>query len=78
MTRTVYIYDQELRKLVVKPQDTSANNSPRVMGDIEPYQTVGGGEPGKVITSRSKHREYLRRHNLIEVGNERKYFEPKG
>ena len=41
--------------------------------DMKPYQVVGP-EYGLVINSRSRHREYLRRHNLIEAGNERKYF----
>jgi hypothetical protein len=39
------------------------------MGDIDPYKAIGP-EYGKMITSRSKHREYLKKHNLIEVGNE--------
>jgi hypothetical protein len=45
-----------------------------IMPDIEPYTTVGGVNPGEVITSRSKHREYLKRSNAIEVGNEKDYF----
>ena len=44
-----------------------------IMPDIEPYQTVGP-EQGKVISSRSKEREYLRQHNLTQVGNEKEYF----
>lgn len=48
--------------------------SHNIMPDIEPYQTVGGDAPGTWITSRSKHREYLRRNNAIEVGNEKDYF----
>jgi hypothetical protein len=50
-----------------------ARTAPYVFGDIEPYQAVGP-EYGRVISSRSHHREYLKRHNLTEVGNERKYF----
>lgn len=49
---------------------------PYVIEDIKPYQAVGP-ECGKWITSRSQHREYLRKHKLIEVGNERKYFDGK-
>lgn len=44
-----------------------------IMPDIEPYQTVGP-EQGKVIGSRSKEREYLKRHGLEQVGNEKDYF----
>lgn len=41
--------------------------------DIEPYQAMGtdvatGKAP--VITSRSHHREYLKRNGYVEVGNE--------
>ena len=45
-----------------------------VWSDIEPYQAVGGDAPGSWITSRSRHREYLKRNNCIEVGNEKDYF----
>lgn len=47
-----------------------------VMRDIDDYRVVGP-EYGKVITSRSRHREYLKRHNLIEVGNERGVINPR-
>jgi len=47
--------------------------APAVMADIAPYQAMGvdvatGKAP--VITSRSEHRDYLRRNNFVEVGNE--------
>jgi len=45
--------------------------TPMVMGDIQPYQSMATGE---VITSRSRHREHLKQHGLIEVGNETKYI----
>ncbi len=38
-----------------------------VMGDIQPYRSTVTGE---MVTSRSAHRNHLRRHGLIEVGNE--------
>lgn len=46
------------------------NKSPYVIPDIEAYQVVGP-EYGKVISSRSKHRQYLRQHGLIEVGDQK-------
>ena len=58
-----------------KPQE---NKSARVWNDIEPYKAVGGDMAGKYITSRSKHREFLRRNNCIEVGNEWKAFSEYG
>ena len=39
-----------------------------IIPDIQPYQSMITGE---MITSRSKHREHLREHNCIEVGNEK-------
>lgn len=37
------------------------------MPDIQPYQSMVTGE---TITSRSRHREHLRQHNLLEIGND--------
>lgn len=45
-----------------------------VMPDIKPYRSMADGS---LITSRSKHREHLRMHNCVEVGNETKYLQPK-
>ena len=44
------------------------SNSPQIMLDIQPYTSM---VDGSVITSRSKHREHLRQHNCIEIGNEK-------
>jgi hypothetical protein len=41
--------------------------APYVMGDLTPYRSVITGEP---ITSRSQHREHLKQHRCIEIGNE--------
>ena len=63
-------YDQNTGKLVeVTGGVARKRTGPHVISDIEPYQVMGP-EYGKVITSRSKHREYLRKHDLIEVGTE--------
>jgi hypothetical protein len=40
---------------------------PYIMSDIKPYRSILTREP---ITSRSAHREHLRQHGVIEVGNE--------
>ena len=47
-------------------------NAPMVMPDIAPYQSM---IDGKMITSRSKHREHLRNNGCVEVGNETKYLQ---
>lgn len=39
----------------------------QIMPDIKPYKSMVTGE---MITSRSRHREHLRQHNCIEVGND--------
>lgn len=45
-----------------------------VVPDIQPYRSM---IDGSMITSRSRHREHLRQHNCIEVGNELKELKPK-
>lgn len=42
-------------------------HAPMVIPDIQPYQSQVTGE---MITSRSQHREHLKRHGMIEIGNE--------
>ena len=40
---------------------------PDILPDIEPYQSM---IDGRMITSRSQHRDHLRANNCYEVGNE--------
>jgi len=40
----------------------------QIMLDIQPYKSM---VDGSMITSRSQHREHLRQHNCIEIGNEK-------
>ena len=42
--------------------------APAVMTDLEPYRSP---VDGTIINSRSDHRNHLRQHKLIEVGNEK-------
>lgn len=42
--------------------------APFIATDIQPYRSVVTGEQ---ITSRSHHREHLRKHQLVEIGNEK-------
>jgi hypothetical protein len=44
------------------------NRAHLVMPDIQPYKSM---IDGSTITSRSIHRDHLRQHNCIEVGNEK-------
>ena len=45
----------------------------QVIRDIEPYKSMADGS---MITSRSQHRDHLRRHNCIEIGNEKMESRP--
>jgi hypothetical protein len=56
-----------LDDIVKKNRKRGDHPAPMVMSDIEEYRNMVDGKP---ITSRSEHREFLKRHNLIEVGNE--------
>lgn len=47
--------------------------APDVMPDIHPYQSMVTGE---IITSRSKHRQHLKDHGMIEVGNDSSLRKP--
>lgn len=40
----------------------------QILLDIQPYKSM---IDGSMITSRSKHREHLKQHGCIEVGNEK-------
>lgn len=43
-----------------------------VIGDLQPYKSMVTGE---MVMGRAQHREHLRKHNVIEVGNETKYLD---
>lgn len=53
--------------------------APMVMGDIKPYISQ---IDGRIIHSRSEHRDHLKAHGCIEIGNEKvapkKLEAPKG
>ncbi len=44
---------------------TTAHN---IIPDIQPYQSM---ETGEMIGGRRQHREHLRQHGLVELGNEK-------
>jgi len=48
--------------------------SHHVMPDIKPYKSM---VDGSIITSRSHHREHLRQHGCIEVGNDSSLNKPR-
>ncbi len=60
--------------LYEKGYEPIVEKSALVMKDISPYRSQ---IDGTLITSRSRHREHLRSHGCIEIGNETKYLKPK-
>lgn len=69
--RGSFVFDKETNKLIPKSEyyGSSEVNAPAVMADIQPYRNM---VDGKMITSRSHHREFLKANRLVEVGNELK------
>lgn len=67
--RKRYIQDPQTLELVPYEEYYARRevNAPMVMPDIKPYQSM---QTGEMIKSRSHHREHLRQHGLIEIGNE--------
>jgi len=61
------VYVQIDGELIEKSTYCADAIAPMVMPDIQPYQSMADGS---MITSRSHHREHLRQHNCIEIGNE--------
>ena len=79
MTRKSWIQDPVTLKLIpkVEYQPRSSQAGFFVMGELQPYKSMITGE---MIEGRRQHREHLRQHGCIEVGNEkiapRKTIEP--
>ena len=70
--RKTYVF-RDGRWVDVADMATAAPAGPYIMDDLAPYQSMATGE---MITSRSRHREHLKAHGLIEVGNETKHLKP--
>ena len=67
--RQRYIQDPKTLKLIPAEEWYGRDDvaAPYIQPDIQPYQSMATGE---MIQSRSHHREHLRRHGLVEIGNE--------
>ncbi len=68
MARETYVYrdGQLIPKHLAAPLGRVSGL--QVIKDIEPYQAIA--VDGRVIGGRRQHREMLRAHGLVEVGNE--------
>lgn len=73
MGQAVREYWAELGKQI--EDDTDAPKRYYVMEDMKPYMAVAGDMTGKEVSGRRAHREFLKRNNFIEVGNEKGEFE---
>jgi len=65
---TTYVYRDGK---VVPKKSAAPKGGVSIMRDIEPYQNM---KDRGWITSRSQHREFLRRNNFVEVGNEQNHL----
>ena len=55
-------------KLIPKSEHRAENRSAMIMPDIDPVRSP---IDGTMLTSRSRHREHLKRHGVVCVGNEK-------
>jgi hypothetical protein len=68
MTRRSWVQDPITGELIPKEQYQSPPEAGFfVMGDIQPYRSMCDGS---MVEGRRQHREHLRRHNVVEVGND--------
>lgn len=76
MTKRRYIQDRETGELIEVGEcyNITPSSGPFIQGDIQPYQSM---VDGRMVTSRSQHRNQLRQHGLIEIGNETRYLKSK-
>ena len=73
--RKRYIWDKTKKQLVLAEEYQASEAVHHVMRDIRPYKSM---IDGSMITSRSKHRNHLKSHGCIEIGNEVKHLKPYG
>lgn len=60
-------HNRTMQRIIVSPS--------MVIGDIEPYQSMADGS---MVMGRAEHREHLKRHRLIEVGDQQHHLKPYG
>lgn len=67
MPREIYRWDREKRELVKIEEFRRVSSGPVVVSDIAPYKNI---IDGKEIGGRRQHRDFLRAHDVVEIGNE--------
>ena len=75
--KSSFVQDPVTLKLIPKDEwhGPSSSKSAYVIPDIQGYQSMATGE---WISSRSQHRDHLKQHRLIEIGNEKVENKPRG
>lgn len=71
---TTYVQDPVTLELIPKEQYQREPSSAYIMPDIAGYKSM---QTGEWISSRSQHREHLKAHRLIEIGNEKMSNKPR-
>lgn len=71
--RKIIERDINLPRCCSKPMERKIT-APLINDDIEPYISM---IDGSIINSRSQHRNHLKSHQCIEVGNETKHLKAK-
>jgi len=69
--RGSFVYDPVSKSMISKEDYAELRevvNAPMVMNDIQGYKSM---QTGEWIGSRSHHRDHLKKHRLIELGNEK-------
>lgn len=74
--KKTWIQDPVTGELIPKEEwrGPSVSKTAYVMPDIQGYKSMATGE---WIISRSEHREHLKRHGLVEIGNEKIENKPR-
>jgi len=74
--RRCWIQDPVTGDLIPKEEyrGPSVSKGAYIVPDIQGYQSQATGE---WIGSRSQHRDHLKRHGLIEIGNEKQVNKPR-
>jgi len=67
MKRRFVQMDGELIEVGLDYIPEPRSSAPDILPDIHPYRSM---IDGRMITSRSQHREHLRAHGCVEVGND--------
>ena len=81
--RKRFRYDKETKAVIplsewLEKYGEPVEKSHHITDEFQAYKPVTGDMQGKWITSRRQHREFLKRNNLVEVGNEKSYMTRHG